>query len=131
MRSVDRFSPAVRRLRRLRAIANWTVPAYIGTLAALVLLFGPYVYFPPEYERLGGIALILLGVAPLVPLITIRLRFWAGDIKCPACDAPFVDVRSPRGSRNGFIPPECWLCHYNVVTGGVTSKNALERTRDG
>ena len=131
MRSVDRFAPAVRRLRRLRAIANWTVPAYIGTVAVLTFLFGPYVYFPREYERLVGIALILVAVAPLVPFIVVRLRFWAGGIKCAACDAPFIDVRDSRQRLNGFIPAECWFCHYNVVTGGVTSNNALERTRDG
>ena len=131
MRMVSRFAPEVSRLRRLRVVANWTVPIYIGTIAALTFLFGPYVRFPAGYERLGGIALIVAAVAPLVPFIIIRLRFWSGDIKCAACDAPFIDVRDFRQSLLGFIPSECWLCHYNVVTGDVTSNNELERARDG
>jgi hypothetical protein len=128
---VSRLTPEVRRLRRLRAIANWTVPIYLGTLAVLIIMFGPYVYFPAGYERLGGLALIVVAAAPLVPFTIIRLRFWSGAIKCAACDAPFIDVRDFRQQLLGFIPPECWLCHYNVVTGGVTSNNELERTRDG
>jgi len=131
MRVVSKFAPEVRRLRRLRAIANWTVPIYVGTLVALTIMFGPYVHFPAEYERLVGIVLIVVAVAPLVPFAVIRLRFWSGDIKCAACDAPFIDVSDFRQSLLGSIPSECWLCHYNVVTGGVTSNNALERTRDG
>ena len=131
MHVATRFAPEVRRLRRLRAIANWTVPIYIGTLAALAIVFGRYVYFPAGYERLGGIGLIVAAVAPLVPFAIIRLRFWSGDIKCPACDAPFIDVRDFRQKLLGFIPSQCWLCHYNVVISGVTSNNALERTREG
>jgi hypothetical protein len=131
MRVVSRFAPEVRRLRRLRAIANWTVPIYFGTLAALRVMFGPYVYLPAGYERLGVIALIVVAAAPFVPFIIIRLRFWSGAIKCAACDAPFIDVRDFGQKILGFIPSECWLCHYNVVTGGVTSNNELERTRNG
>jgi hypothetical protein len=114
-----------RRLRRLRAIANWTVPVYLGVLVVLSLVFGPYVYLP--YAPLGEVILLAAFLVPLAVFLVVWLRFVGGHMKCPACDAPFPD---PRERLSGPIPAECWFCHYNLVTG-APSKKQLQRTGHG
>jgi hypothetical protein len=126
MRSIEPRASDLRRLRRLRGVANWTLLIYVPALV-LISFLSRYVHVPEQYVGLGGVTLILVSIVPVATWGVVRLRFWLGYVKCPECGAPFEDMRKP----GGFIPAECWLCHYNVVVGGATSNNALERTRHG
>jgi len=74
-----------RRLRRLRAIANWTVPVYVGVLVVVSFAFGPYVYFPAAHVQLGEVLLLAAFLVPLAVFLVVWLRFVGGYVKCPAC----------------------------------------------
>jgi len=115
--SLPSLTARVRRLRIYRLLAN-SFPALLA-IALAVLVFRWM--FPWLFSVLVWIwtADAFLLVVLAVPWLLVSWGLTLGKIKCPSCDAPFVN------RFHLWVPRTCQTCGYDVTAPhtGATSNN--------